>query len=62
MGPRDVQGECNARLYIGDDYGDNRATMRCQLSEGHEGKHEEKYDHNEGEVVIQWDGDDREDE
>lgn len=28
--PEDVDGECNARLYIGDNYGDNHATMRCQ--------------------------------
>lgn len=54
--PSDVEGECNARLYIRDDFGDNHATMRCQLPEGHEGKHQEKYDHNhnDGEVVIQW--------
>ena len=32
--PEDVAGECNVRLEIGDDYGDNSATMRCQRESG----------------------------
>lgn len=39
--PPDVEGECNAWLLIGDDYGDNQATMRCGLPVGHEGDHKE---------------------
>ena len=57
--PDDVEGECNAHLYIGDDYGDNHATMRCQLPKGHKGRHQEKYDHNDGEVIVKWSGDDK---
>jgi hypothetical protein len=59
--PQDVNGECNARLYIGDDYGDNRATMRCQLKPGHEGPHKEVYGQNgrDKKVTITWWDDDR---
>jgi hypothetical protein len=58
--PQDVAGECNARLYIGDDYGDNRATMRCQREPGHEGKHREVYKtRDSGEVTIEWERDGR---
>jgi hypothetical protein len=63
--PKDVEGECNARLHIGDDYGDNRATMRCHLPEGHEGDHREKYLFDEEDpkaahnVTITWAGCDR---
>lgn len=55
-------GNCKAELHIGDDYGDNRATMCCQLEEGHEGKHRECFRtdtpdaHN---AVVEWEGDDR---
>lgn len=53
--PRDAAGECNARLEIGDDYGDNSATMRCQLTPGHGGRHREVYNSPEyGEVLIEW--------
>jgi len=48
--PEDVVGECNAHLYIGDDYGDNEATMRCQLPLEHEGNHQEKF----MDVVVTW--------
>jgi len=37
--PEDVAGQCNAHLYIEDNFGDNHATMRCQLALGHAGKH-----------------------
>lgn len=61
--PKDKPGECNAHLYIGDDYGDNRATMRCQLEAKHVGSHEEKYtSHTKGEVVVTWEIDERQDE
>lgn len=33
---------CKAELHIGDDFGDNRATMICELQKGHEGKHRGK--------------------
>ena len=56
--PEDVKGQCNARLEIADDYGDNCATMRCQLSLGHEGPHQEKFDR-DGPVIVTWVSDDR---
>src|SRR5256885_305335 len=31
MSTHDVPGECNARLFLADDYGDNVCTLRCQL-------------------------------
>ena len=52
--PKDVPGECNARLSIGDDYGDNAATMRCSLSPGHDGLHQEKFKSNGGQVIVTW--------
>ena len=58
--PKDVEGECNARLEIGDDYGDNCATMRCKLEPGHPGPHQETFQNNHGKVVVTWYGDDRE--
>jgi hypothetical protein len=63
FGPQpDVPGECNARLYIGDDYGDNYATIRCQLKPGHGGPHGEEYEVQDKPVVITWFGCCREDE
>ena len=52
--PRNVPGECNAHLYIGDDYGDNTATMRCQLPEGHEGRHHERFERQGEPVDVYW--------
>jgi len=57
--PDDVAGECNAHLYISDDYGDNHATMRCQLPEGHDGKHQEKFERDGSEVVVTWEKDEK---
>lgn len=58
--PKDVEGECNAHLYIADDYGDNRATIRCQLPKGHDGEHREVFERgSSGEVVIRWQKDER---
>ena len=49
---------CEARLYIADDYGDNEATIRCQLPSGHDGPHEERSERPGGQqVVITWDVD-----
>lgn len=59
--PIDVDGECNARLEIGDDYGDNVCTMRCSLAAGHEGPHTEQFDRS-GPVVITWVSDARSDQ
>ena len=62
--PEDVEGQCNAHLYIGDNFGDNHATMRCQLSPDHEGLHQEKYRTSPpgGEGVVTWEMDEREEE
>lgn len=61
--PNDVPGQCNARLYIGDDYGDNTATMRCQLAPDHQGPHTESFTREEedegGFVCITWERDER---
>lgn len=35
---------CNRTMSIGDDYGDNEATMHCQLPMGHRGPHQESYE------------------
>ena len=60
--PKDVEGQCNARLCIGDDYGDNEATMRCQLSPGHADTHREEFKNCNGPVVVRWHGDAREED
>ena len=53
--PPDVEGECNAHLYIGDNFGDNHATMRCALKPGHEGNHVETYERiPEQRVTVSW--------
>jgi hypothetical protein len=58
--PEDVDGECNARLFIGDDYGDNECTIRCQLQPNHGGKHREVWNPlNMGIVTIEWEHDER---
>lgn len=64
----DVEGLCNARLYIGDDYGDNEATMRCKLPAGHEGRHEKHFTRStflppgSQTVIITWELCERKDE
>lgn len=61
--PEDVEGECNARLFIGDNYGDNHATMRCSLEPGHEGPHQERYNsQGSGKVLVEWEQDARDGE
>ena len=57
--PRDVEGECNAHLYIGDDYGDGVATMRCQLPDGHDGPPREQFQRNGKPVIVTWHNDER---
>mgnify|MGYP001612492560 CR=1 FL=1 len=58
----DHPNECNAHLYIGDDYGDNHATMRCQELPGHPLPHREKFTHSRGsnEIDVTWTIDERE--
>ncbi len=55
--PDDVDGECNAHCYIADNYGDGRATMRCQLPKGHELPHREEF--RQGTSVLTWEHDER---
>lgn len=55
--PEDVAGECNAHLYLADDYGDNEATMRCGLPSDHNGRHREVC--RGGDVTIEWRVDER---
>lgn len=62
--PEDVEGECNAHLYIGDNYGDNRATIRCGFPEGHNGEHREVFHRRDrnGEIrqcIVTWEHDER---
>jgi len=57
--PDNVEGECNARLFIGDNHGDNHATMRCQLLPGHNGWHREMYKGGGGHVAVTWEKDQR---
>jgi len=53
--PKDVEGQCNARMSIADNYGDNHTTIVCQLPPGHEGLHCEKYNASSaGQVTITW--------
>lgn len=49
---------CKAVLFIADDYGDNHATMHCQLEEGHEGPHKEVF--RKDTVVVTWEEDESE--
>ena len=57
--PKDVDGDCNARLFLGDDYGDNVCTIRCALAPNHNGLHEERFERGEGPAIIQWEIDER---
>jgi hypothetical protein len=58
--PKNVEGECNARLSIGDDYGDNSCTMRCSLAPGHPGPHTEVWGGAERRSCVTWNHDDTE--
>lgn len=61
--PEDHPDKCNARLFLGDDWGDNRCTMKCQLPVGHGGRHREKFDRGEdgspAPVEVLWLKDER---
>lgn len=61
--PPDAEGQCNAHLYLGDDYGDNTCTCRCGLPKGHDGPHKEVFERegkdDAGLVTIQWERDER---
>lgn len=53
--PKDIEGKCNARLSISDNFGDGHATILCQKDLGHVGLHQESYESvGSGEVVITW--------
>ena len=58
--PPDTPGECNAHCYIADNFGDNHATMRCQLPKGHAGPHREVFTKMDaGGCVMTWERDER---
>ena len=57
--PEDVDGECNAHLYIADNFGDNHATMRCGLPKGHTGHHSESFERDGAGACIHWERDER---
>ena len=52
--PKDVEGECNARLYIGDNLEDNHVTARCFLLPGHEGPHKVEFFRHGKPIAITW--------
>jgi len=53
--PKDIDGECNARLFIGDNFGDAHATMRCRLPDGHTGPHKESFRRrSNNQVEVTW--------
>ncbi len=60
--PDDVDGQCNARLYISDNWGDNHATMRCGLAAGHDGLHKKEYGPTSQTVTISWLRDERQED
>lgn len=46
---------CNRAMSIGDDHGDNEATMRCRLPMGHDGPHQETYEScSHGKVTVSF--------
>ena len=53
---RDVPGECNARVYLRDEFEDERIEIRCRLPAGHEGEHRVEC-HTVGNALIVWDTD-----
>ena len=57
--PKEVDGECNACLFIADNYGDGSATMRCQLALNHDGVHKEEFERAGGTVTVTWVADER---
>jgi hypothetical protein len=57
--PTDESDECNARLFLADNYGDGTTTMRCQRSPHHEGLHQEQFERSGHMVTITWVVDER---
>lgn len=57
--PEDVEGDCNAHIYIADDYGDNEATCRCNLPKEHMGLHVHSFKRDGEEVQVIWKTDER---
>jgi hypothetical protein len=57
--PSDLETECNARLFIADNYGDGSASIRCQLAPNHDGLHKEEFDRHGHMVTITWVVDER---
>lgn len=55
----DREEACGACCFVADDFGDNTATMRCQLAPGHEGSHQEMFDRDGGPVTVTWVADER---
>ena len=53
--PEKIEGNCNARLYLSDDYGDNSCTVQCNLPQGHVGEHCESFLRGDKPVKITWD-------
>ena len=65
--PKDVEGKCNARLFLADDYGDNNCTIMCQLEPNHFSLHKETFMRTwlidgrrvVSEIVITWQEDEK---
>ncbi len=60
--PLDVDGECNARLYLGDNFEDNHLTLRCSLLPKHEGLHRKEFIRHDKSITITWHLDEHEEE
>lgn len=45
---------CNAKLVLGDDFGDNDCTFKCSLSRKHLGPHMERGLNNSRAYKIEW--------
>ena len=57
--PLDIEGQCNAHLYIADNCGDNHATIRCCLPKGHHMAHQEIVEARFGIAEVTWMTDER---
>lgn len=66
--PETTPSRCNAILVLGDDHGDNSCTYKCGLPVGHEGLHQEQFEHKPsndplhpepGKVQVTWEFDQR---
>lgn len=55
MEPKPVEGRCNARLHVADNYGDGHATMLCGLEPLHDGDHQESWvASGSGRITVTW--------